>query len=306
MFCSKCGAQNLEQDNFCSKCGESLGSDPAQTAPPQQADVQALYAAAVGYKKTSYHMPYFLRFDQQGVGASWHWPAFFVTTYWLFYRKMWLWGLLYILLPIPFGIVDVAFNSAYQGITGLLYLLAAFVLIPMYANAIYYRHIKKKIADVQAQSPSRKIALQQLQAQGGTSPAVIIVAVILFVFMLPLMGILASIAYPAYQDYMQRAQVSAGLATGAHYQRGFEDYVDKNREWPRSLDELGYKPLADSDNIDEVSITHGGAIIISYRGNTTLDGRSLALVPAKGSNGEITWACENIDLDPSVLPATCR
>lgn len=229
MFCTHCGTENLEQNNFCAHCGQELvqplthpsaqglaqtpGAHTERSAQDSQtsdeSEARALYTAAVGHEKAAYYVPFFLRFDREGAKASWHWPAFFITTYWLFYRKMWLWGTLYMLAPIPLSILYVFLGP---GTTELLYLLVVYIVIPLYANVIYYKHVKKKIAQACENAPDSSSALRQLENKGGTSPAVIIIAIILFVLTIPLMGLLAVIGMPAYEDYKQRSRVSEGLA----------------------------------------------------------------------------------------------
>lgn len=229
MFCTHCGTENLEQNNFCAHCGQELVQPVAQ--PPVQgvaqtpsayaerpaqnsqtndeSEARALYTAAVGHEKAAYYVPFFLRFDREGAKTSWHWPAFFITTYWLFYRKMWLWGTLYMLAPIPLSILYFLLGP---GTTELLYLLGVYVVIPLYANVIYYKHVKKKIAQACQNAPDRNSALRQLENQGGASPAVIIIAIILFVLTIPLIGLLAVIGMPAFEDYQQRSRALQGLA----------------------------------------------------------------------------------------------
>src|SRR5690349_5563377 len=69
---------------------------PTAATPEQQK--LADYELAVG-RNTDYYLPKFERFDNGESKAGWHWPAFFFTSGWYLYRKMWLWGLLNLFFP---------------------------------------------------------------------------------------------------------------------------------------------------------------------------------------------------------------
>ena len=303
MFCSQCGESNLEQAKYCSQCGAALGTSPAPFEDDEEQN-REFYAAAVGYKKADYYVPRFMQFDAQGIRASWQ--AFFVSLYWLLYRKMWLPAGLYFLLSLPFGLSNSAWLSASSnaGWLAMLYLVAVYVVLPMYANALYYRQVRNKIARAKQVATDKDSQLRIVRAQGGTSNVIFIIIALFFA--LALLGMVAAVAIPAYQDYTQRARVSEGLAAGTHTQRKLEAYVADNNEWPRSLSDLDTTTATRSDVISEMSITQGGALILTYRGGPLIQGKSLALIPSKDANGSISWACENIDLDPRALPSHCQ
>ena len=69
-------------------------------------EVQKYYKAAIGEKNADFYLSRFHHFDSNGVRPSWNWPAFFFTFYWLLYRKMGLFALVYVLLPIPLAAID--------------------------------------------------------------------------------------------------------------------------------------------------------------------------------------------------------
>jgi len=63
-------------------------------------DPEEFYRTVIVPKEQDYYLSRFAKFDGNGkAGASWHWPAFFVSFYWFLYRKMWFNALLYFLLP---------------------------------------------------------------------------------------------------------------------------------------------------------------------------------------------------------------
>ena len=58
-----------------------------------------LYRLAIGPHADRY-APRFLAFDQGRTRPGWHWPSFFLPTCWAFYRRLWLSGVAFALLPI--------------------------------------------------------------------------------------------------------------------------------------------------------------------------------------------------------------
>ncbi|MGB5589293.1 MAG: pilin [Gammaproteobacteria bacterium] len=314
MFCSQCGTKNEGTAQFCASCGAKLPDGPAevvnQAAAPQAGSSQdpsmEALEAAVGYKNAHYYLPRFKRFEDQGVGVSWHWPAFFISFYWLLYRKMWGWAVLYFLMPFPVGIVAGLAMMESESAGTMIYLaywLAMFTLFPMYANAIYYRHLKKKIEKAKVQTTDGDKQLRMIGAWGGTSGAAIIG---LLVLVIPMIGIMAAIAIPAYQDYTVRSQVAEALNVATPYKILVEDYAFENQEWPQSIADIGGAQHPDSAYIEEIAVVENGIIVVYLAGNPEIEGGSVGLVPYQDDQGNILWECGGADVANKYLPANCR
>lgn len=313
MFCDKCGAENRDAANFCGSCGESVyGGDsspaseyqPARGSNTNEADYE-YYAEAVGHKKAGYYLPRFERFDLKGVSVAWHWPAFFVSFYWLLYRKMWGWALLYFFISMVITVIEVALPPGLEFVSGLLYVMywaGIFVLFPMCANALYYRHVKKKIENVRSLSCDKDKKLRMVAAEGGTSSAAM-VAVLIIVF-IAVVGILAAIAIPAYQDYITRAKVDQGYSYGLGYKSAVEEYATQHQRWPQAMADIQNAGAVTGPNDIEVFIDNG-VIFIWYVGGA-VDGESIALVPAVNDRGQFVWECNGVGMDARHLPTSCR
>ncbi len=314
MFCNKCGEEYTKNARFCVSCGEAIPKENT-TSPKEQShgkdfsdndDINDYYAAAIGYNNTDYYLSRFKRFDSGGSSVSWHWPAFFVTFYWFLYRKMWLWALIYFLLPIPVGIFSGilgAFSAAAGGVAYLSFIAGIFIVFPMFATKLYHRHIRKKIEKAKSFSNDKEKHMRTLAVEGGTSNiALIIVLIFAFVAMI---GILAAVAIPAYQDYTIRAKVSQGLAYGSQYKAQVEEYAIQNQQWPESSDDINISENIKDPNVLDIYVQNG-VVIIQYAGGPSLQGKSLALVPSVNNENYIVWKCETIDLKNKYLPSSCR
>ena len=142
-------------------------------------------------EKAEYYGRRFRRFETGGGVLSWHWPALFITSIWLLYRKMWLYAAIYTLgLPIALGLVigilaAAVDTAAVAGLdialvsVSLLYLIFTFILAPLFANWIYYRRVRRKVEKISAEIPSDVLRSAELARIGGTN----IAAPIIFLFL---------------------------------------------------------------------------------------------------------------------------
>ena len=122
-----------------------------------------------------------------------------------------------------------------------------------------------------------------------------------------IIGILAAIAIPAYQDYTIRAQVSEGLnLTGACKAAVTEFYQDTGG-FPSDNAEAGLSAAADITGKYTVSITAGGQACVAQYGkeaNTKILGAELTMTAIENA-GSVEWDC-TANFDNKWLPAACR
>ncbi len=314
MLCSKCATSNDDDATVCVNCGYEFPT-PAQGVSKPQARVdvpasdEAYYKAILGSRKQDYYLSQFARFDGDGkTSPAWHWPAFLVTFYWLLYRKMWLYALIYFFLSwvimIPLGFLGALMGSAVSTLGYLLYLVAIFILIPMYANAIYYTHCNKIIAEVRASTHYTQVQLEELDEKGGTSQVVIFI--ILILSFMGFIGILTSVAIPAYQDYTIKAHTTQALSIGKSAEKFVDDYYTQYSSIPRSLEATSFASSL-PPSIKEVGIDRQtGVVTITMNGSPAIDGKTLLFVPAVNAGNRLSWTCMSEDIQNGYLPEECR
>jgi type IV pilus assembly protein PilA len=121
-----------------------------------------------------------------------------------------------------------------------------------------------------------------------------------------IIGILAAIAIPAYQDYTVRAQVTEGLNLAADLKAGVAEYFANTGSWPDANSAIGISAVKSGKYVSAVNIVNG-TIQIRYgnQANTSAlsDGAdTLGLRPTVSPNGDVIWNCgtkESIGSDPS-------
>ena len=126
-----------------------------------------------------------------------------------------------------------------------------------------------------------------------------------------IIGILAAIAIPAYQDYTIRAQVSEGLNLSGGAKAAVTEYYQDRGSLPADNSESG---LADADQIvgkyvATVTVLNG-IITVAYGGDAhnVIQAQTIQLSPITVNVGAVAWACSSAGavIANKHLPAACR
>ncbi|MCF3044909.1 pilin [Neisseria gonorrhoeae] len=141
-----------------------------------------------------------------------------------------------------------------------------------------------------------------------------------------IVGILAAVALPAYQDYTARAQVSEAILLAEGQKSAVTEYYLNNGEWPKDNASAGVASSATDIKgkyVKEVKVENGvvTATMASSNVNKEIKDKRLSLW-AKRENGSVKWFCGqpvkradnngNITADngnaieTKHLPSTCR
>jgi type IV pilus assembly protein PilA len=120
-----------------------------------------------------------------------------------------------------------------------------------------------------------------------------------------IIGILAAVAIPAYQDYTKRAHVSEGLSLAAAAKTGVSEFWATNGKLPSNNTSVGLPTGTDikGNAVKSVDIA-SGKITITY--NTKVTNDATLLLSPTTANGAIQWKCMAGTVATKYLPASCR
>ncbi|HFB6021031.1 TPA: pilin [Neisseria gonorrhoeae] len=143
-----------------------------------------------------------------------------------------------------------------------------------------------------------------------------------------IVGILAAVALPAYQDYTARAQVSEAILLAEGQKSAVTEYYLNHGEWPENNTSAGVASASDIKGkyVKEVKVEKGvvTAEMKSDGVNKEIQGKKLSLW-AKRQDGSVKWFCgqpvtrddkandtvtdaagNDGKIDTKHLPSTCR
>lgn len=121
-----------------------------------------------------------------------------------------------------------------------------------------------------------------------------------------IVGILAAVAIPAYQDYTIRARVTEGLNLASAAKLAVSETAMSNNNLANVTQATsGYEPPQPTANVQSIAIADGGDITITY--TPEAGGGTIVLEPTQDPNsGEVQWTCTGGNLDAKYRPANCR
>jgi type IV pilus assembly protein PilA len=143
-----------------------------------------------------------------------------------------------------------------------------------------------------------------------------------------IIGILAAIAIPAYQNYTIRAQVTEGLSLADGWKTSIAEFYAQNGTFPSSNSATGSATaivaVANTTGkyVSSISVVTGGIVHIIYglQANAKITGLILDLSPGLSPNNDVVWVCGlastptgttgvtagTTNLPPQYLPAACH
>jgi len=270
--------------------------------------MQDYYKAAIGPDNQDFFLRKFKKFDQSG-NAGFSWPGagqFFAGVFWLFYRRMplsaWLYiGLPFVLLFFIFMLFgsDIKDDSLPMSFYNIITAAAYWLFLPARMNAMYYNRIHKNILAAKETSNDRVSQLAILRKVGGTNSSIKWLLAILI-----LVGILAAVALPAYQDYTRRAQVATGFILGSEAANKVGNYYATQQRGPDDLVKAGFS-LVPSETVRDITFNNQTGVLTILFQDGFFNDKSLLLVPDVVDK-KLVWLCTSDGVAKQHLPPACK
>ena len=127
-----------------------------------------------------------------------------------------------------------------------------------------------------------------------------------------IIGILAAVAIPAYQDYTVRAKVTEGIAAAGAAKSGVADFYMSNATMPTNNASAGLDATNTNyatNYVKSLTVT-SGTVTVAFKviGTGVADGDAIAFVPTPTTVGALNWDCKGggTTLASKFRPANCR
>ena len=158
------------------------------------------------------------------------------------------------------------------------------------------------------QVPAPPIYAPQRRPRPGLSGCMIAL-IVAAVLAIPVLGILAAIALPAYHDYTLQAKVAGVVPEAAMLKGDVSAYLARHQRCPVN-DDAGFDPPVSyaSGNVAAATVGRfesercGIELILRDTGSERIDGKALWL-EYEASDG--SWQCSS-EIDDKYLPTQCR
>ena len=123
-----------------------------------------------------------------------------------------------------------------------------------------------------------------------------------------IIGILAAIAIPAYQDYIARSKVTELVTLADACKASVSEYAQSQNKYPATLADAGCDTNATkyAKTLDVAT----GVITVTAQGiNSAVDTQTFVLTPTNAATAldkPLEWKCTDSTIPKKYLPANCR
>ena len=131
-----------------------------------------------------------------------------------------------------------------------------------------------------------------------------------------IIGILAAVALPAYQDYLKRSKITEVAATAGACKTAVAEYAAAKNSLPDDVDQAGCSSTS-TQYVRSVAVSNAAIIVTIQNVGTEVEGATLVLTATNDSglssiavSGQtiVGWHCGTSASAPNwkFFPATCR
>jgi type IV pilus assembly protein PilA len=118
-----------------------------------------------------------------------------------------------------------------------------------------------------------------------------------------IIGILAAVALPAYQDYTVRAKVTEVMLAASSAKLGVSEYITTYSALPP---QGSFTPESQSTKYVEKVEWDGAKITATAQGDAKISGSTITLTPTLNTNNnQANWACNGSILE-KYRPSSCK
>ncbi|MCC6377522.1 MAG: DUF2628 domain-containing protein [Burkholderiales bacterium] len=283
--------------------------DPVVVRPA----LAVMFRVALGPGADRY-VPRFLDWERTGrARPRWNWSAFLAPPVWAFYRRLWIEGIAFALLPVAGVFAFAAFGGTLEAAGAAWWIaLAAFVwlqpsvLAGLFADALLWGRTRRAVARAEAATRS---ATKAIEALAGGRPTSTWAAVVLGGGSVVLAA--AALGPPIRAEYVAHAAREAVVRTLASV-RGVQEAVEAARERTGTIADARSvgRLVAQNDGryVEDVAVNAAtGRVRVSLGPSVPgAAGKAILLAPTLDAADRVQWLCVPVDIPARYLPESCR
>ena len=122
-----------------------------------------------------------------------------------------------------------------------------------------------------------------------------------------IIGILAAIAIPQYQDYTKRAKMSEVIVAASPCKLAVSEYYSAKNAFPIDNAEAGCGTVLTNAYVASVAVGAAGVITVTSK---VPDAAGTVIMTPQANTatvvGAVDWECRAGTVDPKYIPSSCR
>ncbi len=232
---------------------------------------------------------------------------------WAFYRKLWLTGTVFALLPLAGALAFVALTPHFEHADAKWILAALLVvwilpgmLAALSADSLLYAHVRDVVRGAERGARSASDAMQRMSELRPTSTTAGVLLgggafVVVATLVLPHL-------HAAYKEIGVRAQLAQTLQAMRILEREIESSWTYARLVPRQSDHAVVRAQPGAALIAELEVDPiTGRVRVGLGSDVPeLAGRTILLAPSRNAQDRWQWLCVPVDIPTRFLPKDCR
>lgn len=193
-------------------------------------------------------------------------------------------------------------GAAYSRITTLLASRFDWYALEARSSTEEIRGTRLELDLVRSRSQAAQLELNKVKLESRASQRKSRIAIFSILgIVIGIIGILAAISIPAYNDYTVRAKVTEGLIAASEYKIRLHEYYNENSKWPPDSVTERWKKSSEMKNVGDISVVNGN-IVVTYEFDN-VNGDTIVFSPI--DNGA-EWNCKGGTLAKQHRPSSCQ
>ncbi len=119
-----------------------------------------------------------------------------------------------------------------------------------------------------------------------------------------IIGILAAVALPAYQDYTTRAKITEGVGLASSARIASSEYRISTANWPNNNTSAGFTS-PNTQYVSAIAIANT-SITVTFKAAAGVSAGSTIIYVGSMGTGGLNWTCIDGDVQDKFRPANCR